>query len=135
MSTRDTVIFLICGAGGASNIFKPRSTGEGAGRTWYAPWSSASAYGLMINAGAKMTQMENRIVLARFKDHNLRAVFSGHWHALTERTVGDVMSHPVVTAQPAETLASVAQRMRDNKVGSVVAWMSSAPKSGGSTRC
>jgi adenylylsulfate reductase subunit A len=59
---------VICGAGGASNIFKPRSTGEGAGRTWYAPWSSASAYGLMIDAGAKMTQMENRIVLARFKD-------------------------------------------------------------------
>ena len=59
---------VICGAGGASNIFKPRSVGEGSGRTWYAPWSSASAYGLMIDAGAKMTQMENRIVLARFKD-------------------------------------------------------------------
>src|ERR1700687_3041106 len=59
---------VICGAGGASNIFKPRSVGEGSGRTCYAPWSSASAYGLMINAGAKMTQMENRIVLARFKD-------------------------------------------------------------------
>ena len=59
---------MICGAGGASNIFKPRSVGEGSGRTWYAPWSSASAYGLMIDAGAKMTQMENRIVLARFKD-------------------------------------------------------------------
>ncbi|NKB53939.1 MAG: adenylyl-sulfate reductase subunit alpha [Rhizobiaceae bacterium] len=59
---------VICGAGGASNIFKPRSVGEGAGRVWYAPWSSGSAYGLMINAGAKMTQMENRIVLARFKD-------------------------------------------------------------------
>jgi len=42
--------------------------GEGAGRVWYAPWSSGSAYGLMIEAGAKMTQMENRIVLARFKD-------------------------------------------------------------------
>jgi len=59
---------VICGAGGASNIFKPRSVGEGAGRTWYAPWSSGSAYGLMIGVGAKMTQMENRIVLARFKD-------------------------------------------------------------------
>lgn len=59
---------VICGAGGASNIFKPRSIGEGAGRVWYAPWSSGSAYGLMIEAGAKMTQMENRIVLARFKD-------------------------------------------------------------------
>jgi len=42
--------------------------GEGAGRVWYAPWSSGSAYGLLIGAGAKMTQMENRIVLARFKD-------------------------------------------------------------------
>ncbi len=59
---------VIVGAGGASNIYKPRSVGEGAGRVWYAPWSSGSAYGLLIGAGAKMTQMENRIVLARFKD-------------------------------------------------------------------
>jgi adenylylsulfate reductase subunit A len=59
---------VIVGAGGASNIYKPRSTGEGMGRTWYAPWSSGSAYGLLIGAGAKMTQMENKIVLARFKD-------------------------------------------------------------------
>ncbi len=59
---------VVVAAGGASNIFKPRSVGEGAGRVWYAPWSSGSAYGLLINAGAKMTQMENRIVLARFKD-------------------------------------------------------------------
>ncbi|HDZ78330.1 MAG TPA: adenylyl-sulfate reductase subunit alpha [Gammaproteobacteria bacterium] len=58
----------IVSAGGASNIFKPRSVGEGAGRVWYAPWSSGSAYALLIEAGAKMTQMENRIVLARFKD-------------------------------------------------------------------
>jgi adenylylsulfate reductase subunit A len=59
---------VIVAAGGASNIFRPNSVGEGAGRVWYAPWSSGSAYGLLINAGAKMTQMENRIVLARFKD-------------------------------------------------------------------
>ncbi|MBS3799553.1 MAG: adenylyl-sulfate reductase subunit alpha [Thioalkalivibrio sp.] len=59
---------VIVGAGGASHIYKPRSVGEGMGRTWYAPWSSASAYALPIQAGAKMTQMENRIVLCRFKD-------------------------------------------------------------------
>jgi adenylylsulfate reductase subunit A len=59
---------VIVSAGGASHIFKPRSVGEGMGRTWYAPWSSGSAYALAIQAGAKMTQMENRIVLARFKD-------------------------------------------------------------------
>ncbi len=59
---------VIVAAGGASHIFRPRSIGEGTGRTWYAPWSSASAYGLVLEAGAKMIQMENRIVLARFKD-------------------------------------------------------------------
>jgi calcineurin-like phosphoesterase family protein len=30
-------------------------------------------------------------VLDRFKGHNLRAVFNGHYHALTERTVGEVV--------------------------------------------
>ena len=59
---------VIIAAGGASHIFKPRAVGEGMGRTWYAPWSSASAYALPILVGAKMTQMENRIVLTRFKD-------------------------------------------------------------------
>jgi adenylylsulfate reductase, subunit A len=59
---------VIVAAGGASHIYRPRAIGEGMGRTWYAPWSSASAYGLLIEAGAKMIQMENRIVLARFKD-------------------------------------------------------------------
>ncbi len=59
---------VIVGAGGASHIYRPRAIGEGTGRTWYAPWSSASAYGLLIPTGAKMTQMENKIVLARFKD-------------------------------------------------------------------
>ena len=37
-----------------------------------------------------------------------------------ERTVADVMSAPVVTAQPAETVAVAAQRMHDAHVGSVV---------------
>ncbi|MGN2393019.1 adenylyl-sulfate reductase subunit alpha [Pelomicrobium sp. G1] len=59
---------VIVAAGGASHIYRPRAIGEGTGRTWYAPWSSASAYGLLIPTGAKMIQMENRIVLARFKD-------------------------------------------------------------------
>ncbi|MEF8793139.1 adenylyl-sulfate reductase subunit alpha [Thiohalorhabdus sp.] len=59
---------VIVAAGGASHIYRPRSIGEGSGRAWYAPWSSASAYGLLIPLGVKMTQMENKIVLTRFKD-------------------------------------------------------------------
>jgi len=72
MRTGDFHVFrakaVICCAGGASHLFKPRSVGEGMGRTWYAPWSNGSAYALPIAVGAKMTQMENRIVLTRFKD-------------------------------------------------------------------
>ena len=59
---------VVVSAGGASHIFKPHAVGEGMGLTWYAPCSSASAYALPIRVGAKMTQMENRIVLTRFKD-------------------------------------------------------------------
>ncbi|MGB6442327.1 MAG: adenylyl-sulfate reductase subunit alpha [Thermoplasmata archaeon] len=59
---------VIVSAGGASHLFRPRSSGEGWGRTWYPPWSTGSAYALLIRAGAEMTQMENRLVVTRFKD-------------------------------------------------------------------
>ena len=80
----------IVGAGGASHIFKPRSVGEGMGRTWYAPWSSASAYALPIMAGAKMTQMENRIVLCRFKDgYGPVGAYFLHLKTYTQNAYGD----------------------------------------------
>jgi len=81
---------VIVAAGGASNIFKPRSVGEGAGRVWYAPWSSGSAYGLLIEAGAKMMQMENRIVLARFKDgYGPVGAYFLHLKTYTQNGVGE----------------------------------------------
>jgi len=59
---------IIVSAAGASHIYRPRSVGEGAGRTWYPPWNNGSAYALLIEAGARMIQMENRFVPTRFKD-------------------------------------------------------------------
>jgi adenylylsulfate reductase, subunit A len=106
---------VIVAAGGASHIFKPRAVGEGMGRTWYAPWSSASAYALPILAGAKMTQMENRIVLTRFKDGygpvgayflHLKTYtqnaygqdYEAFWRDSIEKLVGDYVNrHPVPT--------------------------------------
>jgi adenylylsulfate reductase, subunit A len=106
---------VIVAAGGASHIFKPRSVGEGMGRTWYAPWSSASAYGLPILVGAKMTQMENRIVLTRFKDGygpvgayflHLKTYtqnaygqeYESRWYEDTKKLVGEYIDHhPVPT--------------------------------------
>ena len=55
-------------AGGAVNVFRPRSTGEGMGRTWYPVWNAGSTYAMAAEAGAELTMMENRFVPARFKD-------------------------------------------------------------------
>ena len=55
-------------AGGAVNIFRPRSMGEGMGRTWYPVWNAGSTYAMAAEVGAEMTMMENRFVPARFKD-------------------------------------------------------------------
>lgn len=59
---------VVVASGGATHIFRPRSVGEGWGRTWYSPWSTGSAYALSIEAGARMVQMEIRLVPTRFKD-------------------------------------------------------------------
>jgi adenylylsulfate reductase subunit A len=59
---------MLLGAGGAVNVFRPRSTREGQGRAWYPVWNSGSGYALGMQAGAELTMMENRFVPARFKD-------------------------------------------------------------------
>src|SRR5450830_569986 len=57
---------LACG--GAVNVFRPRSIGEGVGRAWYPVWNAGSTYAMAAECGAEMTMMENRFVPARFKD-------------------------------------------------------------------
>ncbi len=73
-SVRENKIYLfkakamINAAGGAVNVFRPRSVQEGQGRAWYPVWNSGSGYALGMQVGAEMTLMENRFVPARFKD-------------------------------------------------------------------
>jgi len=73
-SMRENVVYVfkakavICSAGGAVNLWRPRAVGEGLGRAWYTVFNTGSAYNLAIQAGAEMTQMEHRIVQTRFKD-------------------------------------------------------------------
>jgi adenylylsulfate reductase subunit A len=59
---------MVLAAGGAVNVFRPRSSKEGQGRAWYPIWNSGSGYALGMQAGAELTLMENRFVPARFKD-------------------------------------------------------------------
>ncbi|RPI36395.1 MAG: adenylyl-sulfate reductase subunit alpha, partial [Nitrospiraceae bacterium] len=59
---------MMVACGGAVNVFRPRSTGEGMGRCWYPVWNAGSTYTMCQEVGAEMTMMENRFVPARFKD-------------------------------------------------------------------
>lgn len=54
--------------GGTVHVFKPRSVGEGLGRSWYPPFNSGASAYFTIKAGAEMTCQEVRFVPVRFKD-------------------------------------------------------------------
>jgi adenylylsulfate reductase subunit A len=59
---------VLAAMGGAVHIFKPRSVGEGLGRSWYPPFNSGASAYFTLKAGAEMTCQEVRFVPVRFKD-------------------------------------------------------------------
>ena len=59
---------VMVGMGGAVHVFRPRSVGEGFGRSWYPPFNTGSSAYFTIKAGAEMTCQEVRFVPVRFKD-------------------------------------------------------------------
>ena len=59
---------VICAMGGTVGVFKPKSTGEGMGRSWYPPFSTGSSACFTLKAGCEMTSQEIRFVPIRFKD-------------------------------------------------------------------
>jgi len=73
-SVRENKIYVfkakatLCAMGGAVHVFKPRSTGEGFGRSWYPPFNSGASAFFTIYAGAEMTCQEVRFIPVRFKD-------------------------------------------------------------------
>ena len=73
-STRDNKFYVfkakaVCAMmGGAVHVFRPRSVGEGLGRSWYPPFNSGSSAYFTITAGAEMTCQEIRFIPVRFKD-------------------------------------------------------------------
>lgn len=59
---------VMCAMGGTVGVYKPKSTGEGAGRSWYPPFSTGSSAYFTLKAGCEMTCQEVRFVPIRFKD-------------------------------------------------------------------
>jgi adenylylsulfate reductase subunit A len=119
---------VICAAGGATMVFRPHSVGEGLGRIWYAPWNTGSAYKLPITAGAEMTQMEHRLVVARFKDGYgpvgmwfllFKAVLKNAYGELVEEKWANLLKEwaPYGTAKPIPTPLRNHQMIRDHLEG------------------
>jgi adenylylsulfate reductase subunit A len=73
-STRENKVYVfkakatLVAMGGAVHVFKPRSTGEGFGRSWYPPFNSGASAFFTIYGGAEMTCQEVRFIPVRFKD-------------------------------------------------------------------
>ncbi len=59
---------VVVAMGGAVHVFKPRSGGEGLGRSWYPPFNSGASAYFTIKGGAEMTCQEVRFIPVRFKD-------------------------------------------------------------------
>jgi adenylylsulfate reductase, subunit A len=59
---------VIGSMGGAVHVFKPRSSGEGLGRSWYPPFNSGASTYFHLMAGAELTCQEVRFIPVRFKD-------------------------------------------------------------------
>ena len=73
-STRENKFYVfkakavLVAMGGAVHVFRPRSVGEGLGRSWYPPFNSGSSAYFTLKAGAEMTCQEVRFIPVRFKD-------------------------------------------------------------------
>ena len=78
------------------------------------------ASGEALEGAIRFAQGAGDMALPRRPSRRIRVMADTQIPAPGERTVADIMSRPVVTAQPAETVAIAAQRMHDRRVGSVV---------------
>ena len=73
-STRENKFYVfkakavLVAMGGAVHVFRPRSVGEGLGRSWYPPFNTGSSAYFTLKAGAEMTCQEVRFIPVRFKD-------------------------------------------------------------------
>lgn len=85
--------------GGAVHVFRPRSQGEGFGRSWMPPFVNGTTYALILLAGGELTQMDNTFVPPRFKDTYGPV---GTFFLLFKTPALNAYGEPYVEAYPAE---------------------------------
>ena len=90
---------VLASMGGAVHVFRPRSVGEGAGRSWYPPFNSGSSAYFTLKAGAEMTCQEVRFIPVRFKDGYGPV---GAWFLLFKSSATNAFGEDYMTKNAAE---------------------------------
>ena len=85
--------------GGAVHVFRPRSVGEGLGRSWYPPFNSGASAYFTLAAGAEMTCQEVRFIPVRFKDAYGPV---GAWFLLFQAKAKNALGEEYMTTRAAE---------------------------------
>ena len=85
--------------GGAVHVFRPKSVGEGLGRSWYPPFNSGASTYFTLKAGAEMTCQEVRFVPVRFKDSYGPV---GAWFLLFKATATNAKGEDYMKTRAAE---------------------------------
>jgi adenylylsulfate reductase subunit A len=86
--------------GGAVHVFRPRSQGEGFGRSWMPPFLGGTTYALILQAGGELTQMDVTFVPPRFRDSYGPV---GTFFLLFKTPATNAYDEPYVGAYPSET--------------------------------
>ncbi|MBP6979121.1 MAG: adenylyl-sulfate reductase subunit alpha [Bacteroidales bacterium] len=90
---------VLTAMGGAVHVFRPRSVGEGLGRSWYPPFNSGASTYFTLRAGAELTCQEVRFIPVRFKDAYGPV---GAWFLLFEATAKNAMDEDYMTSRASE---------------------------------
>jgi adenylylsulfate reductase subunit A len=85
--------------GGAVHIFRPRSVGEGLGRSWYPPFNSGASTYFTLRAGAELTCQEVRFIPVRFKDAYGPV---GAWFLLFQAQAKNALDEDYMTSRASE---------------------------------
>ncbi len=90
---------VLTAMGGAVHVFRPRSVGEGLGRSWYPPFNSGASTYFTLRAGAELTCQEVRFIPVRFKDAYGPV---GAWFLLFEATAKNALDEDYMTSRASE---------------------------------
>jgi CBS domain-containing protein len=77
---------------------------------------AAAVDALNANRIGAVVVLDNGEIVGMLSERDIVRRLGSDWSALASRTVRDVMTHPVITAAPAESIDDVMERMTEKRI-------------------